>query len=107
GTEIFRIDNTPDVNKAFRGFAKGMTVPLKFTLSGLAQFTASLKLIRIVVVDAQGQVSNEAQVRVRFINSKTGKHGFVIEPVPGSVPFSYGTSPGPAIDLPIVREVRQ
>jgi hypothetical protein len=88
--ELFRIDNTPGVNKAIKKFAKGMNVPLTFTFTGLSPYAGSLRFLDCVVDDFSGTSSNTIRFRIRYINSKSGQPQMVLEPVNSA---SFG-SPG-------------
>lgn len=101
GGEITRIDNTPNVARALRKYAKGMTVPLKLTLSGLTQFGDSLRLIRIVVEDAQGNISEPATISVRQLKSKAGDRQFLLSPGLGALIVGMPSDDEPGIDVPV------
>lgn len=88
--ELFRIDNTPGVNKAIKKFAKGMNVPLTFTFTGLSPYAGSLRFLDCVVDDFSGTSSNIIRFRIRYINPKSGPPQMVLEPVNSA---SFG-SPG-------------
>ena len=102
--ELFRINNTPGVQEAFHGVAKGINVPLTFTFTGLLPFENSLKFLDATLIDGTG-VTASIRFAVEFQASKDGRSTLVLTPIsaPGYSAVPYRGTFGPGFALPPIK----
>jgi parallel beta-helix repeat protein len=88
GSVVAQSDNTPGLEKRLRKFAKGMTVPVTLTYTGLRDFAPSIASIDITLVDVDGNRSKTEHREVVYTKRSRGQAASDNEAALPSIPLA-------------------